>query len=272
MKLMILDSKENAELLGGLLSPYYEVVVETNENAVLKRAGAERPNILLISTDFSEKGWENTVSALRREIPGLADAAVMVLAASASSETVNAVHRLNADMTVRPFDPLVFLAALSASAQRRVPLKEKKDKLTGLHKKGFTEGKIREEIGKAPGLMFMVEVAKYSFAVCHMEDSVLKACAEVIRAETEQCGGTLGIAAGNRFIGFIPNISDRDKGISWGNALAEKIKSAVSENLYISVGLAESDGNPESYPDLYQLCDKALGLSRASAKTAASYY
>ncbi len=272
-KIIIADEQRNAEIIAAILKSRFDTVTVINGRGVQEKLYVEKPDILLISADTPMINYKAVLTNMVRRNKEFAAMPVAIIAANPSGADESTARVLNADIIKRPFDPLELVRKAEELAVRLIPAKDRLDPVTKLHKREYTEEKIQELFPKKSGTLFLVEVGKFKFASQPASEELASTAAEVMAEEVKAFSAILGVEKDRKFIGYIPDITERSICMSWGKKLIQKIQDRFGEEkVYVSVGFACNDEKSPTYKDLFQLCDRAISLCREKGKDIASYY
>lgn len=272
-KIIIADEQRNAEIIAAILKSRFDTVTVINGRGVQEKLYVEKPDILLISADTPMINYKAVLTNMVRRNKEFAAMPVAIIAANPSGADESSARVLNADIIKRPFDPLELVRKAEELAVRLIPAKDRLDPVTKLHKREYTEEKIQELFPKKSGTLFLVEVGKFKFASQPASEELASIAAEVMAEEVKAFSAILGVEKDRKFIGYIPDITERSICMSWGKKLIQKIQDRFGEEkVYVSVGFACNDEKSPTYKDLFQLCDRAISLCREKGKDIASYY
>ncbi len=272
-KIIIADEQRNAEIISAILKSRFDTVMVINGRGVQEKLYIEKPDILLISADTPMINYKAVLTNMVRRNKEFAAMPVAIIAANPTQADESSARVLNAEIIKRPFDPLELVAKAEELVEQLIPVKERLDPVTKLHKREFTEEKIQELFPKKSGTLFLVEVGKFKFASQPASEELAAKAAEVVAEETKAFNAILGVEKDRKFIGYIPDINERSICMSWGKKLIQKILDNFGdEKVYVSVGFACNDEKSPTYKDLFQLCDRAISLCREKGKNIASYY
>ncbi len=272
-KIIIADEQRNAEIISAILKSRFDTIMVVNGRGVQEKLYLERPDILLISADSKMINYKAVLTNMVRRNKEFANMPVAIVAANPTSTDEASAKVLNAEIIMRPFDPLELVKKAEELAVKLVPVKDRLDPVTKLHKREYTEERIQELFPKKSGTLFLVEVGKYKFASQPANEVLAAKAAEVVAEEVKAFKAILGVEKDRKFIGYIPDINERSICLSWGKKLIQKIQEKFGEEtVYVSVGFACNDEKSATYKDLFQLCDRAISLCREKGKNIASYY
>lgn len=273
LKLMIIDEKENADITADVLRGRYEILTAYSDKGIKDRLSSEKPDMLIISADSEEINYTKTLADAVRGTPELAAMPVAILSSLPSHSVLTSAKSLNAEVILRPYEPLELINRMHQVGEQLKPVKERVDFVTGLHKREYTEERIKELFPKKSGTLFIIDVAKFRFACQPISESVATAAAGVVSEDAGMLNAILGVQKDRKLIGYIPDINERAICLSWAKQIIKKIQDRLGdEKVYISVGFACNDEKSAEYKDLYQLCDRALNLAREKGSNTASYY
>lgn len=272
-KIIIADEQRNAEIISAILKSRFDTVMVVNGRGVQEKLYVEKPDILLISADSKMINYKAVLTNMVRRSKDFSSMPVAIIAANPTSADETSARVLGAEIIRRPFDPLELVQKAEELAVQLIPVKERLDSATKLHKREFTEEKIQELFPKKSGTLFLVEVGKFKFASQPASEEIAAKAAEVVAEEVKAFNAILGVAKDRKFIGYIPDINERSICMSWGKKLIQKIQERFgNETVYVSVGFACNDEKSAAYTDLFQLCDRAISLCREKGKNIALYY
>ena len=272
-KIIIADEQRNAEIISAILKSRFETVMVANGRGVQEKLYVEKPDILLISADSQMINYKAVITNMVRRNRDFAAMPVLIISSAPTPADETSAKVLNAEIIQRPFDPLELVKKAEELAIQLIPLKDRLDPVTKLHKREYTEERIQEIFPKKSGTLFLVEVGKYKFASQPASEELAAKAAEVVAEEVKAFKAILGVEKDRKFIGYIPDISERAICMSWGKKLIQKIQEIFGEEkVYVSVGFACNDEKSPTYKDLFQTCDRAISLCREKGKNIASYY
>lgn len=273
LKLMIVDRKENSDIAVAILKRRYDIV--TSDGKGLKeRMLAEKPDLLIITTDAADISYKQLVSEAVRQTPEFENTPMAFLSSAPESSAVTVTAKaFGATVIGRPYEPLDFIKRTAQLAQQLIPVKERLDPVTGLHKREYTEECIREIFDKKSGTLFIIDVAKFRFASQPISDEISSKSAEVVTEEAKAFGAIIGVQKDRKLIGYIPDINERAICQSWAKNVIKKIQEKLNgQKVYVSIGFACNNEKTPEYTDLYKLCDRALNLSRERGSNTSAYY
>lgn len=272
-KVIIVDEKENAEVAAAVLKGHYEVVTNDGEKGLKAKLLADKPDIMLITADVENIAYKRIVTDIVRHTQDMETMPIAVITTIPTQQVVATAKEIGAEIIVRPYEPLEFVARIHKMGEQLKPLKERIDFVTGLHKREYTEDRIMELFPKKSGTLFIIDVAKFRFASQPISEQISAGSAEVVTEEAGHFNAILGVQKDRKFIGYIPDITERSICISWAEKLIKKIQERLQgQKVYVSIGFAANDEKSPEYKDLYQLCDRALNLAREKGSNMASYY
>lgn len=272
-KIMIVDEKENGDLFAAILRDKYKIVTVPEEKLVWEKLNAEKPDIIFLSADSAEINYKDILSETVRNNPETAEMPAAIFATAVGQPVIFAGKQFNAEVIKRPFDPLEFKKTVEKLAELLIPVKERLDKVTGLHKREFTEDEIKKYFDKKSGTLFLIDIGKFQFASQPPSEDMAAKSAKAILKIAEDVHAVIGITKDKKFIGYLPSMTEREKCLRWGQRVIDETHKAFGEQkVYVSVGLASNDEKVENYEDLFQLCDRAVNLARERGKNVALYY
>lgn len=274
-KVLIVDEKPaSLKMISTVVERKYQVFTATNSVEAKQCLDAEKPNIMLVDANMKTTDSIQLVEKIRKNQTDYKNIPVIFLMKNPVSELVRRASAVGAvDIEIKPLEPLAFYAKIEKTMQLSMPVKERLDEGTGLHKKQFTEEMIQLKVAlREPGTMVMVDVDSMSFVSTSLKPEILQPVADTIKEEFALADGMVGVMGAGSFIGFIPDIVDRTKMKQWSMALIERIQGCCQKKLYVSIGLADINEKALQYADLYQSCDRALNLARQDGKNHACYY
>lgn len=273
LKLMIVDRKENSDIAAAILKRRYDII--TSEGKGLKeRLLAEKPDLLMIATDVSDINYKQLISDSVRRTPGFENMPIAFLSNTpANPALLMTANIFGAIIIGRPYEPVKFVGQIASLAEKLVPVKERLDPVTGLHKREYTEEHIQQLFDKKSGTLFIIDVAKFRFASQPISDEISEKSAEVVIEEGKTFGAIIGVQKDRKLIGYLPGINERAICQSWAKNVIRKIQEKLEgQKVYVSIGFACNDEKTPEYIDLYQLCDRALNLSRERGSNTSAYY
>ena len=272
-KIMIVDEKENGDLFAALLHNKYKIIIVPEEKLVWEKLHAEKPDILFITADSAEINFQSVLSETIRNNPDTANMPTAIFATAVSQPVVFAGKQYDAQVIQRPFDPLELKKTTDKLAELLIPVKDRLDPVTGLHKREYTEDEIKKFFDKKSGTLFLIDIGKFQFASQPPSETVAAKSAGAIIKVAEDVHAVIGVTKDKKFIGYLPSMTEREKCLRWGQKVIDETHKAFGEEkIYVSVGLASNDEKVENYQDLFQLCDRAVNLARERGKNVALYY
>lgn len=274
-KILLVDDKPaSLKMLSKVISRRYEVFSATNFVEVKRCLDTMEPHVLIIDANMKTTDSFQMIEKIRKSSREYRNIPVVFLIKNPVSELVRKATSLGAvDVEIKPVEPLAFYNKIEKALQLAIPVKDRLDEATGLHKKQHTEEKIQLKmvLGEV-GTMVMIDVDSLSFVSTNLKPDVLIRVSEEIKTQLEIIDGVVGVMGASSFIGFLPDAVDKEKTKKWAEQLIEKIHGCSDKKLYVSIGLAINNGQRENYADLYIECDRALNLARQNNKNRACYY
>ncbi len=272
-KILIIDDKENADIAAAILRRRYDVITAEDEKGLKERMFAETPDFIMITADSPDINYKKALLDTVRRTPEFENMPAAIITSSPVQSLMAAAGIMGAEVISRPYEPLDFIKKADWLAEQLIPVKERVDAVTGLHKREFTEERIQELFPKKSGTLFIIDVAKFRFASQPISEEISKLSAEVVEEEAKAFGAILGIQKDRKLIGYLPDINERAICQSWAKNVIRKIQEKLGDQkIYISIGFACNDEKSAEYLDLYKLCDRGLNLSRERGSNQAAYY
>lgn len=273
LKIMIIDEKENADIAAAILKGRYEIVTVFDDKGLKERMLAEKPDMLMITGDSDKINFKKVLSDVVRRTPELSGMPAAVLTSTPTHSLTSAAGIMDAEVIVKPYDFFEFRNKADRLGEKLKPLKDRLDETTKLHKREFIEERIQEIFDQKSGTLFIVDVSKYRFASQPVNEEISIKAAEILAEEAGMFNAILGIQKDRKLIGYLPGITARPICQSWGKQVINKIlENFTDQKVYVCIGYACNDEKSPTYEDLYQLCDRALNLSRERGSNMASYY
>lgn len=273
LKILIVDEKENADIAAAILKTQYEVITAFDDKGLKERMLAEKPDVLMISGDSDRINFKMVLSDIVRRTPELSGIPSAVITSSPTQSVVSAASIMGAEIISRPYDFFEFRDKAEQLGEKLKPLKDRLDGMTKLHKREYVEDRIQELFDKKSGTLFIIDVSKFRFASQPVNEEISVKAAEIVSEEAGLFNAILGIQKDRKLIGYLPNITARPICQSWGKQVINKIlENFTEQKVYVCIGYACNDEKSPTYEDLYQLCDRALNLSRERGSNMASYY
>ena len=272
-KIMIVDEKENGDLFHALLHEKFKIVIVPEEKLVWEKLNAEKPDILFLTADSAEINYQTILSETVRGNADTAEMPVAIFATAGGQPVAYAGKQYDAVVIQRPFDLPDFRQKVDKLAELLIPVKDRLDPVTGLHKREYTEDEIKKFFDKKAGTLYLIDIGKFQFASQPPSEAIAAKTAKVVLKLAEDVHAVIGVTKDKKFIGYLPNMTEREKCLKWGQRVIDEThKEFGEEKIYVSVGFAENDEKVENYQDLFQLCDRAVNLARERGKNVAVYY
>jgi two-component system cell cycle response regulator len=290
--LLVDDRKSSSERIVQALSPYHEVIVETDPHQALFKAAEDDCDLFIVSLGLENYDGLRLCSQLRslertRNLP--------ILTLAEADDRVRVLRGLDLgvnDYLARPIDRNELLArvrtqvrhkryadSLRSKVQHSIEL-ALVDPLTGLNNRRFLENHLATMLDQAQRRR--APVSLMIFDIDHFKrvndtyghdcgDEVLKGFADrlrrVIRGADLLC--RLG---GEEFVIVMPNVS-----LDIATKVAERTRSAIQEEPFvidkagqtisITVSIGVAGRGPDSDPDsLYKRADRALYRSKSEGR------
>ncbi len=273
LKIMIADEKENADIIAAILKGHYEIIVISGEKGLKERLYVEKPDMLLITADYDYINYRKVLGDIIRRDPEYTAMPAAIISALPTQAVVTTASDMNAEVILRPFEPLDFVARIHKMGENLKPLKERIDFVTGLHKREYTEEQIIKLFPKKSGTLFIVDVAKFRFASQPISEQVSAKFSAAVIESVKIFNAILGVQKDRKLIGYLPDVDDPDFCLNWANDVIKNIKEHLGDDkVYVSIGFASNNEKAADYTDLYQRCDRALNLAREKGSNRASYY
>lgn len=273
MKILIIDKQENADIAAAILKSHHETFVAESEKGIREKMLLHKPDMALITVDEEKIDYKRFVLETVRRSEEFAGLPVGLISTYMTQPLAAAAKVMNAEIVIRPYEPLEFLGKMEEICEKMKPVKERLDTVTKLHKREFTEERIKEIFEQKSGTLFIIDVAKFRFASQPISEEIAAMAAEVVSEKANHFGAILGVQKDRKLIGYLPGINERSICLSWAKNIISGIQEKLGEQkVYVSIGFACNDEKASDYKELYQLCDRALKLSRERGSNMASYY
>ncbi|MCL2109200.1 MAG: response regulator [Oscillospiraceae bacterium] len=275
--LVISDSINLYYIAGAIFGERYRVLYADNEKEAFAVLDENPIRLIILSPMMRGTDGLRFLERLRNppnpETAKPAPPAVLLGARLPPSVVIRAAQA-GVEKTIElPLEPLGFDRAVEEIILKYSPAREKPDPVTGLPKKPMGQMRIEELLRDGTkGALMLVELDHYSFASTAVSNETLIICRDIICEEIDD-KAVLAAVKGGGFLLFVPGMKERVKIENYAARLIRKITyKIVGRKVYVSMGLAVSERHGKSYEDLYQACDKGLGVARDNGKNIARFY
>lgn len=297
--LVVDDDWMNCVMAKGALGDNYEVdTVNSGEEAL---AFMERQPVDLVLMDIMMPGMSGKETAQRikekeewKEIP-----LIFLTADSDPATEVECLKWGADDFIIKPFVPLVMNTRVSRileiyELRRELQLKLEKrtkqmetatlksltDALTGIHNRDYLVKHLTEWLEKGGvGTLFMIDLDNFKTmndTYGHiMGDTTLQKFAQILKEYSKE-GDMVCRLAGDEFVTFYPNLTDRKEAGDKAQNIIRKFSEEMGEMGYggivsVSIGIMLTSGG-EDFQTIYNQADKALYVVKENGKNAYLFY
>lgn len=144
-----------------------------------------------------------------------------------------------------------------------------RDELTGFYKKPCFDGKMKKLMEKhTPGVLFYINIDKYSFASNNISDAELQLRLYALKQTLD---GAVMCRNGDYIIGFFKG-DDKISATERLNNMIDVVGKAEQTAIFISAGGACAETYGYNYEDMCGDADKALGVARGAGKNCCRFY
>ena len=284
--LIVDDSKTNLIMARQELKEEYEVTPVISGEQALQFLQKRIPDLILLDINMPVMDGKETLAKIK-ENPAWQNIPVIFLTSDESAETEAECLRLGAEDYIRkPFVAKVMRSRIERVINTRTTTNDyldmaRKDPLTGLYNRKYTEELIRKSIEEGTlGMMFMIDLDNFKMIndnKGHAEgDRVIRMFADILRqhARNNDIVCRLG---GDEFILYLLGVNDRkiaaDRAKSILSALTDRLMDmGYSTMVSVSIGIAIYPQDGKDFPTLYQNADKALYLVKINGKNSYRFF
>jgi len=256
--LIVDDAPDTREIIQKLLHyEGYEVINASTGEEGVKRAGQEKPEIILM--DINLPGMDGT-EALRkiREINPI-QCVIMLTAYATLDNAIQALKEGASDFIKKPFENAHLIHVVNQTLEKHITLKEKErledevrrlsitDDLTGLYNhrhffKTLASEIIRKERQKTTLSLLMFDIdhfKRYNDLYGHLEgDRVLKKIGEIVSHSIRSNVDSGYRYGGDEFAALLIGAT-RNQALQIAERIRSTIQEAGFEKITVSIGLAE---------------------------------
>lgn len=288
--LIVDDSKFQRTVLKEMLRDTFKLVEVTSGEECLEIMDEDDNGIDMVLLDLVMPGADGfEVLKKRQQMKAFKNVPVIVLTTSDSDKFQTEAFELGADeFIVKPVDAKIALIRINnvLYARRRLHnlirwqeellIKTQFDPMTNLYNKSTVEDKIAQTLKNYPEdlhALMTIDIDNFkgvNDVLGHkMGDHVINVVAGILSSHFDErdCVGRIG---GDEFVVFVNGVKSKDEVFAKANAFIDIVEKkdglTIPDNISVSVGIAFSEGDNETYNSLFGKADKALYLAKEAGK------
>ena len=284
--LIVDDNKTNLIMARQELKEEYEVTPVISGEQAIQFLEKRIPDLILLDIAMPVMDGKETLTRIKSN-PAWSAIPVIFLTSDESPETEAECLRLGAEDYIRkPFVSKVMKSRIERVINTHSATNDyidlaRRDALTGLYNRKYTEELIRKSIETGTsGMMFMIDLDNFKLIndkMGHAEgDKVIRMFADILRqyARSNDIVCRLG---GDEFILYLVGVGERkiaaERAKNIINTLDERLDDmGFSKTCSVSVGIAIYPQDGDNFQTLYNNADRALYLVKKNGKNSYRFY
>lgn len=297
--LVVDDDRMESVMTKYALGENYEVCTAYSGKEALDILENTEVDLILLDLMMPEMSGQEFAVKIREQEKWAGIPIIFLTADEAPTTEVECLNCGADDFIKKPFVPLVMKTRVSrvleiydlrkeletklekrTEQMNKAKIKSLTDALTGLHNREYMEVNVKRYLDDGgSGTLFMIDMdnfKKMNDKFGHIVgDHTLKHFANVMREQARDTD-ILCRLAGDEFMAFYPELSERETAGKKAEALIRAFSQKMSEEGYggivsVSIGITYAEPNAE-FKDIYNNADKSLYFVKNNGKNAYHFY